>query len=117
MFEPVPVSMNHSENAVDGTKIIMDVIKAQFFISASGCAFLLVLMLMLVIALCSKTENADDESMAIWMEMGCLFCAGIVFFIVFILGSVVTDIWMNIVRYKQVVRVCSGDFLVGQSIK
>ena len=32
-YEPVPIGQNHTEDAVDGTVIMMNVIKAQFWVS------------------------------------------------------------------------------------
>jgi len=51
------------------------------------------------------------------MQYGCLVFAGILFLIVGIVGSVFVRFWMNIVRYEHVVRVCSGDFLIGEGPK
>ena len=112
VFEPVPLGQNHTANAVDGSQIMLNVIKAQFFVSASMCGLIAVIMLIIILRYCSKDDIGPNDL----VQYGCLVFAGLLFLIVGVFGSLIVDIWMNMIRVQHVVRVCSGDFLLGKSV-
>ena len=112
MFEPVPIGQNHTEEAVDGTAMMLNVFRAQFFVNVSMLGFI---TLASIVGLClySQKDDGNAPSFGTISSIGCLGCAAITLFVFWLLGSTATEIWMRIIRYKQAIRVCAGDFLIG----
>ena len=111
LFEPVPIGQNRTEFAVDGTQMMLNVFRAQFFVNVSMVAFLFV---GIIVGVCIYWEkDSEEHSIAAISSIGCLGCAAITLLVFWLLGSTICDIWMRIIRYQHVIRVCSGDFLMG----
>ena len=95
----MPIGQNHSKDALDGTLIMMNVIKAQFLVSASLVAFLHLVMIILLLSVMEQDGTGISMSIEFLYKYGYLAFAAVIFFIVFFIGSIFCDIWMNVVRY------------------
>jgi len=51
------VGKNHTENAVDGTEIMLRIFKAQFFVSTCICGLVFVIILLIILAACNSEQD------------------------------------------------------------
>ena len=66
------------------------------------CAIMVLLIVVVLVVISNKEEDSNDMSefgCAQLMELGCLAFSLIILIIAFLIGSLVTDIWILMVRH------------------
>ena len=103
-FEPLTLNQTASPAAVDVTSLMLHVFRAQFALSLS----LLAIVVIIAMTFYHDASSPRVENQ-ICNKYGCL---GMTFLFFVLLASIGVYVYSRITRYNYMVRVCSGDFLV-----